>query len=337
MNEKIKNTIKIILFFAIGIILLWLVYKDEDPKELLKALRDANYWWIVFALFTSLLSHWSRAVRWNIMINAMGYKPRLANSFMSIMVMYLTNLAIPRSGEFTRCGIIKQYEKIPFTKLLGTVFIERIIDLIVLVLLLAFVLITQFTHIIDFFHENISSSLMDKLLAPKTLIILGSAFLLSLTALIVMRQKFKHSVIYKKISDFLKNFLEGVITIKNMDKKWWFIFHSIFIYIMYYLMIYLCFYAFDYTAHLGPVIGLTVFVLASLGMVAPSPGGIGTWHFMAIGTLFIYKVPELEAKAFAIATHGAQTLFLMIAGFICLTMLPIFNKKKLDIHLMQNE
>lgn len=303
-------------------------FMERSLEKLIKALKYADYRFIGISLIISLLSHVSRAIRWKILIKPLGYQPRLSNTFFAVMIMYLTNYAIPRSGEVTRCGILKSYEKIPFTKLFGTVFIERAVDLIMLVLLLGVVLISQFTVIIDFFQRNVSDRLLNVFLSPVLwyVVIIGIIGLLVL--IFVFRKRFRHTKVYQKISETGHNFLDGAKTILRMEDKWAFLFHSIFIYVMYFLMNYICFFAFEPTAHLGISVGLAVFVLSSLGMVAPAPGGLGTWHFMAIGTLYIYQVPEAAARAYAFAVHGAMSLLLILGGFISLLLLPVFNKNK---------
>ncbi|MCK5537409.1 MAG: flippase-like domain-containing protein, partial [Bacteroidales bacterium] len=139
--------------------------------------------------------------------------------------------------------------------------------------------------------------------------------------------KFKHLPFSQKIIGFVQSFIEGLKTIATMKKKGWFIFHSIFIFFLYYAMIFVNFFAFDFTAGLSPLIGLSVFVMASLGMVAPVPGGIGAWHFMTFGTLAIYGVPiNPSGAAFAFAVHGSMTLMLIVLGAVSLVLLPLFNK-----------
>ena len=123
---------------------------------------------------------------------------------------------------------------------------------------------------------------------------------------------------------------EGLLTVKDVDNKWLFIAHSLFIWLMYFLMFYVCFFCFQFTSHLGILVGLTIFVLSSYGMVAPVQGGIGAWHFMVIAALMIYlpHTPNIESmsKAFALLTHGAMTFLYIIMGVLSLIFLPIFNR-----------
>ena len=113
-----------------------------------------------------------------------------------------------------------------------------------------------------------------------------------------------------------------------MKRKFEFIAHSIFIWAMYFIMIYIIFWSFEFTSHLTLLTGLTVFVMSAFGMVAPSPGGMGTWHFMVIQTLIIYGVKESDAYAFAITAHTSMTLLMIILGVLSIILLPVFNRDK---------
>lgn len=333
MKDKAKSIISFLTFAAIGIFLFWLVYKDQPVGEIISALKNADYFYIGVSFIMGFLSHLSRALRWKILINSIGYYPKTLNTFFSVLVMYLSNTAIPRSGEITRCGLLKKYENVPFSKLIGTVIIERAIDFVILLILLVIVLISQFGIITEFLDKNPGTE--DKLrilFNPGNLVLFFSFTGLIIFLFYVGRKKLKNSLFYKKILEIMLNMLEGIKAISRLDKKWQFIAHSIFIWTMYFLMIYIVFQSFTFTTHLGLLTGLTVFVMASFGMVAPSPGGIGTWHFMVIETLVIYGINKFpDANAFALATHGSMTIFIVILGFISLLLLPVYNKKEKNI------
>ena len=333
IQEILLNLLRFSIFFSIGILLFWFVYKDQPIDEIITALKKANYFWIIIPLVLSILSHLSRALRWKILIDSMGYNPKWANTFFAVLVMYLSNTVIPRSGEITRCGIIKKYENIPFTKLLGTVVIERAMDFVMLFVLIVVVLFTQFNVFLQFVKNNPGIDEKFALFGKMdNLIVMATFTTLFFLAIVIFRRKMKNSMFYLKLKELYINFMEGLKTIKTLEKKWEFIGHSFFIWIMYFTMIYITFWSFDFTANLSLLSGLTVFVMASLGIIAPSPGGIGTWHFMVIETLVIYGVAKHpDANAFAFAVHGSMTLFLVIAGLISLLLLPIVNKKKNNI------
>jgi len=326
LKHNLLKTLKFISFFLLGIFIFWMVYKDQDIKRIKSILaNDVNYFWIVISLVIGLLSHISRTIRWNLMIEPLGHKPRMLNTFLAVMVGYLMNLALPRMGEISRCGVIARYEKIPFTKLVGTVVLERLIDVLMLLILLLVVVITQFGQVLEFLKNNpeVNQKLHKVIYSP---VLIGG---LILVALIVWfsRHKIRGSSLTKKVMGFVGQFVEGFRSIKDIRNKWAFAFHSVFIWVLYYLMFYCVFFAFGFTSHLGPLAGLTVFVLGSFGMVAPVQGGIGAWHFMVIEGLVLYGVDRDNGTVFALLAHGSTTIMLIVLGLISLLVLPFVNER----------
>jgi len=304
-----------------------MVYKDQDLNRIKSILtNDVNYFWVVVSLLLGLLSHISRTIRWNLLIEPLGRKPRMLNTFLAVMVGYLMNLALPRMGEISRCGVIARYEKISFTKLVGTVVLERLIDVLMLLVLLAIVVLTQFGQVLEFLKNNpeVNEKLQEVIYSP----ILIGGLLLFLVILWISRHKIRESSIMKKAMGFVGQFVEGFRSIGKMKNKGTFIFHSVFIWVLYYLMMYLMFFSFGFTSHLGPLAGLTVFVLGSFGMVAPVQGGIGAWHFMVIEGLALYGVDKADGKVFALLAHGTSTIMLIVIGLIGLIVLPFVNERE---------
>jgi len=127
---------KFLAFLAVGILLLWLAFRTVEFKELGNSLKGANYSWLLLSMLFGILAYISRARRWMILINPLGYHPKFWSTFHSMMSGYLANLALPRIGEITRCVALGKKEKIPVDQLVGTVVIERTIDLISLLVIL---------------------------------------------------------------------------------------------------------------------------------------------------------------------------------------------------------
>jgi len=334
MKNKILNIIKFIGFFSLSLLILWYVFKNQEIDSLINEIKNTNFLWIWVSLFLGLLSHISRAIRWNILIEPLGYKPRLVNTFSAVMIMYLSNFALPRFGEVTRVGIMKKYEKIPFSELLGTVVVERAVDMVLLILCFLIVLLTQTGVLLQFAQNNPETLHNLNLLFDQKWFL---TFLMGISILfIILFIKFKHKIshlkLYIKIEELFFKFWTGIKTITKLERKWEFIFHSIFIYIMYFLMLYVVFFAFEATSHLNLLAGLTIFAMAGLGMVIPVPGGIGAWHWLVTRTLFVYGVTiEPSGNAFALVAHTSTSLLLIIIGFFSLILLPIINKKRTDI------
>lgn len=327
MRNITINIVKFLVFFAIGIFIFWLIYKDQDIERIKLVLKnDVNYFWIVISLFIGLLSHISRTLRWGLMIEPVSHKPRFINTFLAVMVGYLMNLALPRMGELSRCGVLSRYEKVSFTKLLGTVVAERAVDMVSLLLLLAIVIFSQFGQMLRFLTENPEVGTRLQAVATSPFLIIG--MIVFLAALYIFRKTLQHTLFYQKVIDVLKNLKEGFISIRSIRKKGWFFFHSVAIWFLYYLMLYTVFFAFDFTVSLGPLVALTTFVLASFGMVAPVQGGIGAWHFMAIEALALYGVAIENGVIFAFVAHGSMTGMILLLGIISVLILPFINRRK---------
>lgn len=326
MKQQLIKTLKFLAFLMLGIFLFWLVYRKQDINQLEAIFEnDVNYWWVGLSLFLGMLSHVSRTLRWNIMIEPLGKKPRTLNTFLAVMVGYLMNLVFPRMGEISRCGVLARYEKISFSQLVGTVVVERIVDVIMLLLLTVLVVVSQFGQVIKFLDNNpdVKGKLDSIALSPWTLVVAVALVII----VYLSRKRLQKTTAFAKVQEVLKKFTEGLKTIGNMKNKWAFIFHSVFIWTMYYLMLYVIFFSFDFTSHLSLLAGLTMFVLGSYGMVAPVQGGIGAWHFMVIQALLVYGVDKSHGAAFALLAHTSMTVMMIVVGLISLLMLPFVNRK----------
>ncbi len=326
MKGIIFKTLKFTLFLAIGGFIFWLIYKDQDIDRIKEVLRnEVNYFWIIISLLIGLVSHISRTLRWGLMIEPISHKPRFINTFLSVMVGYLMNMAFPRMGEITRCGVMARYEKVNFSKLLGTVVAERAVDVVSLLVLLGIVIISQFGQMLHFLEQNpeIETRLKGFITSPVLIIVIVAL----LIAAFIFRKALKDTLFYKKIYRVVMDLKEGFISIGSIKGKGWFVFHSIAIWVLYFLMFYTTFFAFEFTSELGPIAGLTSFVLASFGMVAPVQGGIGAWHFMAVEGLSLYGIMYENAVIFAFVAHASMTVMIIVLGILSLLVLPFINQR----------
>lgn len=329
MRPVYKQSLKFTAFLGVSAILFWLVYRDQNWDDLMKVLKeDVDYTWIWVAIVMGILSHVSRAMRWQLLTSSMGYKISFLNSFMGVMIGYFANIAIPRMGEFTRCGVVNKYENVPFSKLLGTVVTERVIDMIILLSLTVVVIVSQFKQVGIFLDNN--KGIQEKVTGMLHSWWIWIVLAILLLMVYIIWKILKRTKFYDRLYAFALGLKEGLLTVKNVKHKGLFIAHSLFIWLMYFLMFYVCFFCFKFTSDLGIMVGLTVFVLGSYGMVAPVQGGIGAWHFMVIAALLIYlpHTPGIESmtKTFALLTHGAMTLLYIVLGALCVIALPVYNR-----------
>jgi uncharacterized protein (TIRG00374 family) len=336
MKKWAINISKYLLFLAIGIFIFWWIYKDLPIEELKSAFRNINYFWILVSLLLGVLAQISRAIRWNMLIRPLGYKPRFHNTFLSVLILYFINLLAPRAGEVVRCTVLSRYEKIPFTKLVGTVFVERMADIVTLVLLAILIIATQLGIFVKFF--NVHPEMKEKLVTLLSLrnIAIGIAGLVILIVFyFVVRKYFRKksgdtkSTLINKLKHIKYDVFEGIKTILKLENKWYFIGHTLFIFIMWLFMLYVIFLAYEPTKHLTVWTGMIVFLMGGLAMIAPVQGGIGPWHFMVYETLFIYGIDKAHGKIFALIAHtSTNIIYYLIFGLIAFIMLPVLNNSR---------
>ncbi len=304
-----------------------MIYKDQDISMIKSVLQnDVNYFWVWVSLVIGIISHISRAIRWNYLIEPLGSRPALLNTFLAVMTGYLMNLVIPRMGEISRCGVLAKYEKISFAGLIGTVLTERVIDVLILLLMTGVAIIAQFGYILEFINQNPA-------VGEKFRSAINSPFLIAGIVLVVvlvfaLRKRIMRTRFYIRLGKTVNQLKAGIISFRYVKKKGALIFHSVFIWLMYYLMLYTAFFALDFTAGLSPLAGLTTFVMGSFGMVAPVQGGLGTWHFMTKEALGLYGISNENGIIFAFVAHTTMNLMVIVIGLLSLLALPVVNRDK---------
>jgi uncharacterized protein (TIRG00374 family) len=318
MNKRLLSVIKYLLILSIGAILLFLAFRGVSLKDTIHEMMQANLFWVLVSVLTSLVAFFSRAIRWNMLIEPLGFKPALINTSSSLMVGYLANLAVPRMGEVSRCGMLNRSEKIPFDSLLGTVIIERIIDVICLLLCILFVALTEYARLGNFLTHNIFNPTAKKLDAilnsPLLLTFLATAVVLLIV--ILVRRKNNTNTLLLKFHALVKGIVNGINTIRKLKSPLAFLFHTVLIWFMYFLMSYTCFWSLEATASLDWHAGMFILVVGGMGMSAPVQGGIGAYHLLVSQGLLLYGVAIDHGLTFATLMHTSQTLVVIILGTI---------------------
>jgi uncharacterized protein (TIRG00374 family) len=331
LKKKILSVLQYLFFLLIGLVLLWLVFRKIDVKEVAVQIRAANYEWLLLSIGLGVLSHIARAMRWNILIRSMGYKTDTRTTFYAVMVGYMANMAFPRLGEVTRCGVLAKKKDIPFNSLFGTVISERVFDMIILMLIMIAVIFLQLSMLSAFVHKYILSYLTgianrDNMVMAIILVIV--VIILPLILFRIFFSRIRQFHLYIKVADFLRGLLAGVKSIMKIKQKWSFIALTLLIWTLYTLMTYTAFFAIEATTGLNFFDAITVMSLGSLGMVAPVPGGIGAYQFIVKAILTeIYLIPSEPAVSYAIILWAAQSAMILVLGTLSYYIL-VFKKSK---------
>ena len=317
MNKKIISLIKVVLPLFIGIGLVWYLFTNIiTPTKLLEYFKDANYWWISLGLFFGMLSHLSRAYRWNFMLEPMGYRVSFINSTLALLIGYFINLAIPRAGEVTRATVIAKYENIPFEKGFGTIVTERIIDLIMMFLIIGITLLIEFNFIVDLALKKFNSTK-----------IFISLLIFSIVILLIYKYvKKSNTGVAVKIKNFIKSLVEGVTSIFRMKKKWAFILHTLFIWIMYVLMFWATIPAIEGLN--VPIGGVLVGFIAGAFSIATTNGGLGSYPLLVAGAFVLFDVAQEPSTAFGSLIWASQTIMILFFGTMSMVLIPLYNKNR---------
>jgi uncharacterized protein (TIRG00374 family) len=334
LKKAIKQALKFLVFLSIGILLLWLAFRNVKFDDLGAGLREANYFFVLLSVIIDVLAFLSRARRWELMINPLGYKPTFWHTFHSMMTGYLANLALPRIGEITRCMVLGRKEKIPVDKLIGTVVVERAIDFAALLLLLILMIFTSGEKINQFLKETILVPLQEKVFSVfgftwMIWVILMLIACILLYMIIKYRKNLRTIPIFSKIFDLSKGIITGLKSITGLERKWEFIFHTIFIWISYIFMTWVVVFAIDSTSHLDFGDAIFLLVIGGFAMVAPVPNGIGAFHYIiSRGLAFVQGVNLEDGALYAILTHESQLIMIVIVGTISSFMMFEKHKKQ---------
>lgn len=326
------NILKILFFLGLGIGLIWLALRkttDEEFANIKISLLNADYFWISLSILITGLSHFFRALRWKLLLDPLGYKPKTSNTFFAVMVGYLANFAIHRMGEVTRCGLLTTYEKVPFTTGFGSVISERALDVVCLIIIFFAALGMEFDRISGIANDLVFNTVAEKfhlLMQKQTFVISAGISLLVIAITIFYFRKKIQSLFSTKAKGIFTGIWNGLISIKNVKKPALFILHTVLIWTMYVLQVYVCFFAFPETANLSIMVAVVIVVFGSLGVVA-TPGGTGAYQLIVIQILTsIYLISYTSSFAFAWAVWTSQFVFIVFTGFLSLILLALLNK-----------
>ncbi|NDV65560.1 lysylphosphatidylglycerol synthase transmembrane domain-containing protein [Bacteroides sp. 224] len=325
MKKLLKKALKMVLPIALGGgILVW-TYRDFEfwrVKEVL--LHEMNWWWMILSLFFGIFSHLFRGWRWKLALTPLGTPPRTVTAINAIFISYAANLVLPRVGEVSRCAILSKYDGISFSKSLGTVVTERMIDTLCVALLTGIAMMGQMKVVGQFFGKTGTNlhSIGDLFTSVQFYIIAFSV----IGVIILLYYLARTLSFFEKVKGVVVNIWEGVISLKKTKNIPVYLFYTFAIWFCYFMQFYITFFCFSFTQDLNIWAGLVLFVAGTFAVVVPTPNGAGPWHFAVITMLTLYGVNETDAGVFALLVHSIQTLLVIILGIYALIALSTVNK-----------
>lgn len=299
--------------FVLGLGILWWMYRGTDWSDFGHyVLHEMNWWWMLVSLAFGILPQMARAWRWKMALEPLGEHPRRTSCIDAIFMSYAASLVIPRVGEVTRCGTLKTADGVSFTKSLGTVVTERLVDSLLMLLFTGIAFLLQLPMFLRFLKETNTNigDLLYRFTGTGYIV----TFICLVAALIAGFVAIRRFSFFKKGRDMLRDMWEGVLSLRKVRNLPLYLFYSVLIWVGYFLHFYIAFFSFDFTAHLSIGAAFLIFCVGTFAVLVPTPNGAGPWHFAVKTMLVLYGVAETRAIMFALTVHTIQTALVVLLG-----------------------
>ena len=337
MKKYGKDILKLVIFLALGAFFVWYSIKDLSSEQryaivsnAMDALKGDNLVFLSICLIICFLSIVLRALRSVLMIEPLGHKISNANSYHSVTICYLANLAFPRLGEVLRCTVLQQYEKVPFQKSFGTIVTERMIDMFIFVVLLVGAFFLESDKLLRIFTENDTYNKIVSALSGTGKYLAAGIFLFLVLLVYIFRKKIANHSISQKIIKILKGFWEGLVSVRKIRKPWLFVFYSAMIWICYYFSFYACVFMFPSLTALGSTAfsaTLTCLTMGAIGFMV-AQGGLGAYPLLISSVLLLYGIKAEEGLAIGWVAWTIETVLYLVLGLASLIILSLQKTKK---------
>lgn len=312
MLRKLLSLIKILVPILLAVVLIYIAFKNVDFNAFWDNLSRVNFNWVMVSLAISVIPYVARAYRWNILINALGYRTKLYPTTLAIVIGYFANLAVPRLGEVVRCGFLQRTSKVPFTVSVGTVITERIVDLITLLILLVIALILEFDVLSSFLGPYLSNPDFASIYWTLGALSIAGGIGVVVLWLFMLQGKFP------KLQNLVKELVSGMLAIRKIKNLPGFLVATVIMWVVYFLMSYLIVFSLASTSHLGLDAGLLLLVTGGIAIAIPVQSGFGTYHTLVTALLLVYGIPEVTGLFLATLLHTSQIIAIALLGALAL-------------------
>ena len=313
MVSIIKKTVQLSLPFLLGIGILWWMYRGTDWTSFLDyVVHRMNWAWMALSLVFGVLAQQVRAWRWRMALAPLDERPRRRVCEDAIFLSYASSLVIPRVGEVMRCGTLKKYDGVSFTKALGTVVTERLVDCIVILLLTVAAFLFQLSDLLGFLERtgtNVGATL--RRFTSTGYLVTAVCVVAAIALLVFLMHRFS---VFSKGKDVVRNVWAGIVSLRGVRNLPLYVVYSVGIWACYFLHFYTAFFCFDFTSGINPAEAFLIFCIGTFAVLVPTPNGAGPWHFAVKTMLVLYGVAEQHAIMFALIVHAIQTFEVILLG-----------------------
>ena len=322
-----QMVLQVLCSVAVGGAVLWWMYRGFDWGVVRSTVFGGMHWgWMALSLLPGITAQVFRGVRWRLSLAPLGERPRTSTCIHAVFLSYAASLIIPRIGEVARCGVLRRWEGTSFTKAVGTVVTERLVDSLLVLLVTAVTLVVQLRVFLHFFRQTgVSASALWTQFSTTGYVVTILLGVITLLFLCVLLRRFGH---HAKVRAVVADLKAGVLSLAKVEHKGLFALYTLGIWVSYFLHFYLTFWAFPCTAHLSMAAALGAFVAGTIAVLVPTPNGMGPWHFAVKTLLVLYAVGAREAEVYVLIVHAVQTALVPLLGVFSLIALGLTRKMK---------
>ncbi len=314
MKVHLRKLLAYLFPFLLSVILLSYALQKVSIAQIGKLFQEANYFWLSLSMVLGVVSHWARAHRWRLVLKPLGYTVTQWQASVAVFVGYFANFLLPRAGEVARCTVVQRSSGVPIAVSVGTIITERILDILILFVLFAFLLLVEaqsMTSLAWQFLAQKMPALAGYFWLFLVIVVFGVCFGVVLVWHWGRQGQGKFSLRMKRV---MAGVWQGIMSLKHLERRAEFVFYSVLIWFLYYLMGYVLFFCFPATAHLDMWFAFIILIIGTIGMSAPVQGGAGAYHLL-VGNLFALRhLTAEEGILLATFMHAAQLLVLLVLG-----------------------
>ncbi|MEQ6167044.1 MULTISPECIES: lysylphosphatidylglycerol synthase transmembrane domain-containing protein [unclassified Ekhidna] len=321
MSKNLIILLKTLISIGLAGLLLYLVFRNIEWAEFWERARTVDYTWVIASILLSIVAYVARAYRWNILLEPLGYKLKTSRTTLAVLVGYLANLAFPRLGEITRCGVLKRNDDVAVPSSLGSVVTERIIDVLTLLVLILISLVAESDRLFTFLRTAYS----DLQIPSYVVITIIAIVLIGVIALVIFIKR--QDKLTGKFAALIKSFIAGFLSLKDIKKPVGFVVSTVVLWVVYYLMSYIVIFSLPETAHLGLGAGFMLLITGGIALSLPVQSGFGTYHGMIAGMLLLYSIDQTTGVFLATLLHTSQILAIALFGSIALIISFVIRRK----------
>lgn len=308
MAKQAKNIAFLLISTLLGIVLMVWIYRGFNFRDLSEVFSTRhNYTWIILALVAGIVANVLRSLRWRMLLQSADIHIKKRRAIELVFISYLINSVTPRLGELTRSLLVRRGNAEVSTRAFGTVVIEKLADVVCLIVVVAAALAFRWSDTLGLVHRFIDGM---RQAVPSYTLYIGIGLLVCI-AIGLTLPRLKH------IRSLLLNFWQGITAITRLKSPKAFIGLCTGIWVCNFLQLWLILPCYEALSNICLIDALHIFAMASIGVLLPTPGGVGPWHFAVVKTLTnAYAAPPAIAKSFALVTHGLKTVLVMLLGVL---------------------